>query len=74
MTKKIYALLVGIDNYPDPNHCLQGCINDITAIEKYLNQRLDKTEYELHLQKLEDKQATRDEVISRADPFRAWSC
>ena len=30
MTKKIYPLLVGIDNYPNPDHRLQGCVTDNT--------------------------------------------
>ncbi len=64
MTNKIYALLVGIDNYPDPNHHLQGCVNDITAVEDYLNERFDKKEYQLHLQTLRDEQAIREAVIN----------
>lgn len=64
MTNEIYALLVGIDNYPDPNHRLEGCINDITAIEEYLNERFDRQEYQLHLQTLKDEQATREAVIN----------
>lgn len=67
MSGNLYALLVGIDNYPDPNHRLQGCVNDITAIEEYLNERFDKKEYQLHLQTLKDDQATRKAVI---DGFR----
>lgn len=67
MSRNLYALLVGIDNYPNPNHCLQGCVNDITAIEEYLNERFDKKEYQLHLQTLKDKQATRNGII---DGFR----
>ncbi|NEP54474.1 MAG: caspase family protein [Moorea sp. SIO3C2] len=68
MVKKIYALLVGIDRYApdsviqvDP---LQGYANDITAIEEYLNERLDREEYQLHLQKLINEQATREAVIN----------
>ncbi len=67
MTNKIYALLVGIDNYPDPNHRLQGCVNDITAIKEYLNERFDRQGYQLYLKTLKDEQATREEVI---DGFR----
>ncbi|WP_375514188.1 caspase family protein [uncultured Nostoc sp.] len=66
-SRKLYALLVGIDNYPDPNHRLEGCVNDITAIEEYLNERFDKQEYQLYLQTLKDEQATREAVI---DGFR----
>ncbi|MBH8577025.1 caspase family protein [Nostocaceae cyanobacterium CENA369] len=62
--RKLYALLVGIDNYPDPNHRLQGCVNDITAVEEYLNERFDQQEYQLHLLKLKDEQATREAIIN----------
>ncbi|MEH2332883.1 caspase family protein [Nostoc sp.] len=71
MTRNLYALLVGIDNYPDLNHRLQGCVNDITAIEQYLSERLDQKEYQLHLQTLKDDQATRQAVI---DGFRKHLC
>ncbi|MDJ0595672.1 MAG: caspase family protein [Pleurocapsa sp. MO_226.B13] len=64
MTKKIYALLVGINDYPNPNHRLEGCVNDITKIEDYLNERFDKKEYQLQLQTLKDEQATREAVIN----------
>lgn len=69
--KKLYALLVGIDKYPNPRYRLQGCINDITAIEEYLNERLDEQEYQLHIQKLIDEQATREAII---DGFRNHLC
>ncbi|MBN4006374.1 caspase family protein [Nostoc sp. LPT] len=71
MTRNLYALLIGIDNYPDLNHRLQGCVNDITAIEEYLKERLDQKEYQLHLQTLKDDQATRQAVI---DGFRKHLC
>lgn len=64
VSRNIYVLLVGIDNYPNPNHCLQGCVNDIIAIEEYLNERFDKKEYQLHLLTLKDEQATREAVIN----------
>ncbi|MUG94123.1 caspase family protein [Scytonema sp. UIC 10036] len=44
MTKNLYALLVGIDNYhPDSSpsvRSLTGCLNDIKAIESYLRDRI----------------------------------
>ncbi|AOX02309.1 hypothetical protein BJP34_25250 [Moorena producens PAL-8-15-08-1] len=68
MLKKIYALLVGIDHYaPDSVievNPLQGCANDITAIEEYLNKRFDREEYQLHLQTLKNEQGTREAVIN----------
>ncbi|MBE8971084.1 caspase family protein [Nostocales cyanobacterium LEGE 12452] len=63
-SRKIYVLLVGIDNYPDPKHRLDGCVNDITAITEYLNERFDPLEYQLHLLKLQDEQATREAIIN----------
>ena len=36
MTSNIYALLVGIDNYASPVTPLEGCVNDVLAIEEYL--------------------------------------
>lgn len=38
--RNLYTLLVGIDNYPNPNHRLQDCVNDITAITEYLLEAL----------------------------------
>lgn len=67
MSRNLYALLVGMDNYPKPVRSLQGCVNDITVIEEYLKERCDQQEYQLHLQTLKDDQATRQAVI---DGFR----
>lgn len=33
------ALIIGIDNYPDPAHRLKGCQNDAMAMRKLLEQR-----------------------------------
>ncbi|MBR8840846.1 MAG: caspase family protein [Stigonema ocellatum SAG 48.90 = DSM 106950] len=63
MVRNLYGLLVGINHYADPNLDLQGCINDITEIEEYLNNRLDRNQYQLHLRTLKDQQATRDAVV-----------
>ena len=62
MTNQIYALLVGIDRYTSPIPALQGCANDINAIETYLH----RTAREWTLQppkKLIDEQATRQAII-----------
>jgi pimeloyl-ACP methyl ester carboxylesterase len=43
MTRKIYCLLIGIDNYhPDSRgvNSLNGCLNDIESIETYLRKRI----------------------------------
>jgi hypothetical protein len=62
MTRNLYALLVGIDNYPNPGDRLNGCVNDIEAVEKFLKNRLDE-KYNPHIEKLIDEQATRQAVI-----------
>ncbi|MEG4146590.1 caspase family protein [Microcoleus sp. Pol12B5] len=45
MAKKIYSLLVGIDNYHpaslQPISSLKGCVNDINAVEAYLRDRIN---------------------------------
>ncbi|WP_036487475.1 caspase family protein [Myxosarcina sp. GI1] len=63
MTKNIYALLVGIDAYTHPIPPLQGCVNDIKAIEEYLEGRVDRGDYQLHLRTLLDRDATRQGII-----------
>lgn len=44
MAKNIYALLVGIDEYDPasvpPIPSLRGCVNDISAVETYLRERV----------------------------------
>ncbi len=66
---QIYALLVGINNYP--KQPLQGCINDATAVEYYL-----KTVYpsgSLHVKKITDHEVDKPEraVIIKAFDFFA---
>ncbi|KAB8315521.1 caspase family protein [Tolypothrix campylonemoides VB511288] len=71
MTRNIYALLVGIDNYPAPVSPLKGCINDVIAIEEYLRSRVKTEGWNLHLKTLKDEQATRQAII---DNFRSSLC
>lgn len=71
MTSNIYALLVGIDNYAAPVNPLQGCVNDVKAVEEYLQTRVKTEGWNLHLKTLKDEQATRQEII---DGFRKHLC
>ena len=71
MTRNLYALLVGIDKYQDPVRPLKGCVNDITATAEYLQERVKKDQYQLHLQILKDQEATRPAII---DGFRKHLC
>ncbi|MGB7377251.1 MAG: caspase family protein [Rivularia sp. (in: cyanobacteria)] len=71
MTSNIYALLVGIDNYASPVTPLEGCVNDVLAIEEYLQSRVKAEGWKLHLRTLKDEQATRQGII---DGFREHLC
>jgi hypothetical protein len=66
--KTIYALLVGIDDYNPPVSRLRGCVNDIRAMEQYLQSRVDPGEGRvddvLKMKVLVDREATRDAVIA----------
>ncbi len=71
MTRNIYALLVGIDNYPPPVSPLKGSVNDVIAVAGYLQERVTKEGYELYIQMLANQQATRQAII---DGFREHLC
>ena len=71
MPDNIYALLVGIDKYPDPISSLSGCVNDIEDIKDYLQKRKGVPEDRLHLRTLQNEEATRQNVIKG---FREHLC
>ena len=62
--RTLYALLVGIDRYPEPIPQLYGCVNDIKRMQEYLQGRHDDSAFRLDLAApLLDQQATRQAVI-----------
>ncbi len=64
MAKKLYGLLVGINDYPSPVPKLRGCVNDIEAFAAYLQARADEKEFDKpELLILKDNAATREAVI-----------
>ena len=71
MTQNIYALLVGIDTYKSHDiRNLNGCINDIKAIENYLlTYKISKTN--LKIKQLTNQEATRQAII---DGFEKHLC
>lgn len=71
MTCNIYALLVGIDNYPHPVPSLKGCVNDVADVEEYLRGRIDPDKFKLHLLTLKNQEATRQAIV---DGFRQHLC
>ncbi|MEM7552809.1 MAG: caspase family protein [Cyanobacteria bacterium P01_A01_bin.84] len=62
MTRNLYALLVGIDEYPEPVNSLAGCVNDIKAIKEYLHKQLANS-YKLGIKTLFNREATRENII-----------
>ena len=68
MSRAVYALLVGIDDYPRPIPPLRGCVNDLDAFAAYLSERVAKDKgVALNLKTLKNAEATRQAVI---DGFR----
>ncbi|NEQ23242.1 MAG: caspase family protein, partial [Microcoleus sp. SIO2G3] len=65
MVRHVYALLVGIDRYSGSVRPLEGCVNDVNAIATYLEERLDRNQYQLHVEKLLNEQATRQAIIAK---------
>jgi hypothetical protein len=61
-TPRKRALLVGINNYPDPRWIpLQGAVNDVLLQKELLNHRFGFESNEILL--LTDKEATRDNIL-----------
>ncbi len=62
MTRNVYALFVGIDDYPNVSK-LKGCVNDVSKIKLFLEQRLTAQGDTFHPKLLTDQAATRENVI-----------
>ncbi|MFP4120706.1 MAG: caspase family protein [Coleofasciculus sp.] len=72
MSRHLYALLVGINEYPKPISSLSGCVNDINAVEEYLKERIAQPDgYKPHIRKLLNQEATRKAII---DGFEQHLC
>jgi hypothetical protein len=65
----LYALLTGIDQYPNPGHRLQGCVRDQAAFRHYLQDLCQGSGYRLELLELMDEAATRTAVIKGFEHF-----
>ncbi|MBK6622119.1 MAG: caspase family protein [Saprospirales bacterium] len=66
----LFAFLVGIDKYPNPNHQLFGCVRDQTALKQYLGQFAQGAGFELNLIELMNENATRAAVIKGFGHFQ----
>ena len=58
-----YALLVGINDYPDPVPRLGGCLNDLEVLQVFLQTQATKNNLQLHLRTLKNEEARRDRLI-----------
>jgi uncharacterized caspase-like protein len=63
MVRKLYATLIGIDEYQPPVPSLHGCVNDIEAVAALLQDFSKGGEFALDLNALKNSQATRSEII-----------
>lgn len=61
MDRKLFALLIGINDYPAGIRSLRGCINDVEDIHDYLKNYFDH--YDLQIESLLNSQATRTNII-----------
>jgi hypothetical protein len=64
MAGHVHALVVGIDDYPDPRHRLSGCANDARAVSAFLETHLQDR---LRLRLLLNADASRQALV---DGFR----
>lgn len=63
MTNRIYALLVGINDYPQNVGKLSGCLNDVDHFNAYLEDNYDQAA--LAIEVLKDGDATRGNIIEQ---------
>ena len=63
--QNIYALLVGIDKYQPPIPALDGCVNDMRAMRDYIVKRAERKGVPIHLEVLENQDATRVNVVTK---------
>ena len=58
---KLFALLVGIDNYNAPITPLGGCVNDVTKLAQYLKN--ETNDFEPLIKTLTDEEATKGNIV-----------
>ena len=63
MPNKVYALLVGVNDYGPDIESLDGCVNDVDLFHEYLNRHIGPEA--LAVEVLKNNDATRANIISR---------
>lgn len=69
--KTLYALIVGINNYPNPAHQLNGCTEDAAQFAQYLANYAMQNGWEYAEKKLIDSEATRQSIVNGFTHFSA---
>jgi pimeloyl-ACP methyl ester carboxylesterase len=64
MSRVVYSLLVGINDYPAPVSPLRGCVNDVNRVEALLGARVAGHDNRLEVMRLTDGEATREAIIA----------
>lgn len=67
----LYALLAGINAYPNPNQVLKGCLNDLKHLHAYLEAYCSTMGYTYRPLLLRDADATRQAIIDGFGHFQA---
>ncbi|MBC7777970.1 MAG: caspase family protein, partial [Phycisphaerae bacterium] len=67
----LHALLVSIDEYPNPRHALRGSVNDGMHLHQYLKTYCQKMGFTFHPLVLTDSAATRQAIVAGFDHFQA---
>lgn len=68
--KTLHALIVAIDNYPNPNHCLNGCRNDASAFAEYLAEYSQANGLTYREKRLFDADATRQAIMDNFNHYK----
>ncbi len=69
--RQCYALFVGIDKYKSPVPPLDGCVNDMRAMRDYLVRSMNRSGIPLHMEVLENEEATRFNVVAKFEKHLA---
>lgn len=70
-SRKMYALLVGINKYPNPSHRLEGCVRDAESLNTYLEHFCATNQLEFHSLQLTDIAASKKNIIDGFKHFDA---
>ncbi len=70
--KTLHALIIAIDNYPNPAHRLRGCKNDASAFSEYLANYSKANGLSYNEKRLFDEAASRQKIIEGFSQFNSY--